>query len=210
MSIREQMDKIYQDLTPEQIPWNLTEPPEILVELVESGRIKPCPAVDLGCGAGNYVAWLASRGFEMTGIDISSRAIALAEETARARGLSCRFLAADLMGDLAELAGNFDFAYDWEVLHHVMPQDRPRYISNVHSMLRKGGSYLSVCFSELDQTFPGEGKIRTTRLGTELYLSSEEELRELFEPLFAIKELKTVEVAGKYQPHQAVVALMER
>jgi cyclopropane fatty-acyl-phospholipid synthase-like methyltransferase len=210
MSIREQMDKIYQDLSPEKIPWNLSEPPKILVELVESGRIKPCRAVDLGCGAGNYAVWMTSQGFEMTGIDISPRAIALAEETARARGLACRFLAADLMGVLPELAGSFDFAYDWEVLHHVFPQDRPRYLSNVHAMLSDQGSYLSVCFSEKDQTFPGEGKIRTTRLGTELYLSSEDELRELFEPLFEIKELKTVEVAGKYQPHQAVVALMER
>ena len=48
-SLREQMDRIYRDLALEEIPWNLERPPRKLVELVESGRILPCRAVDLGC-----------------------------------------------------------------------------------------------------------------------------------------------------------------
>ena len=211
MGIREQMDAIYGKSPLEKIPWNLTEPPALLVDLVDSGRVRPCRAVDLGCGAGNYAVWLASQGFEMTGLDISAPAVAHAEALAASRKVSCRFRAADMLdGPDEAFEGSFDFAYDWEVLHHVPFADRPRYAAHVHRMLRDGATYLSVCFSETDETFPGTGKVRTTPLGTELYLSSEDDIRSLFEPLFTIRELKTVEVAGKYQPHPAVVARLQK
>ena len=47
------MDRIYGSLAPAEIPWNVERPPELLVELVTSRRVLPCPAVDLGCGAGH-------------------------------------------------------------------------------------------------------------------------------------------------------------
>jgi SAM-dependent methyltransferase len=210
MSLEADMNRIYGELAPGEIPWNLEEPPGLLVELVESGRIAPCDAVDLGCGAGNYAVWLAGRGFRMTGIDLSSKALELAARQADARGVACRFAAADMTGELRDLQGRFDFAYDWEVLHHVFPEQRERYAANVHRLLRPGGRYLSVCFSEEDAGFGGTDKYRTTPLGTTLYFSSEQEVRELFEPLFQIGELRTIEVAGRYQPHKAVMALMTR
>ena len=63
MNLKRQMDGLYQELSLREIPWNLESPPEVLVQLVDSGRILPCTAVDLGCGAGNYAVWLATQGF---------------------------------------------------------------------------------------------------------------------------------------------------
>ncbi len=208
--IKHQMDTIYGSFALDKIPWNLVDPPQYLVELVESKRILPCEAVDLGCGAGNYAVWFASRGFQMTGIDISRKAIELAEELSRKRGVECCFMAKDLQGDLESLHCSFDFAYDWEVLHHVFPEDRGKYVRNVHRVLRDGSKYLSVCFSEEDAGFGGTGKYRRTPLGTTLYFSSEEEMQNLFEPLFHIQELCTSEITGKYGPHRAIIALMTR
>jgi SAM-dependent methyltransferase len=208
MNLKDQMDRIYGSLAPAEIPWNVESPPGFLVELVESRRVTPCRAVDLGCGAGNYAVWLAARGFDVTGVDISPRALDLARRLAAARGVACRFVAADLLGDLGEFDSAFDFAYDWEVLHHVFPKDRARYVANVDRMLRPGARYLSVCFSEEDHGFGGEGKFRTTPLGTTLYFSSEQELRELFQPLFHIEELGTVDAPGRQSPHRAVRALL--
>jgi SAM-dependent methyltransferase len=204
------MEAIYQELTLDRIPWNLEEPPEPLVELVESERLRPCEAVDLGCGAGNYAVWLGSKGFQITGIDISPKAIELARQLASKKGVDCRFIVEDLTGDLRQLDHSFDFAYDWEVLHHVFPEKREDYVRNIRRMLRPGGKYLSVCFSEEDLDFGGEGKYRKTPLGTTLYFSSEEELRGLFEPVFDIHELTTSEIAGKYGSHMALIVLMER
>jgi len=209
LKIKEQMDNIYQELSLDEIPWNLERPPGLLVELVESQWVLPCNAIDLGCGAGNYAVWLSTRGFQMTGVDVSPKALELAKSLADKNSAACRFIAADLTGELHDLDCSFDFAYDWEVLHHVFPGNRERYVDNVHRILRPGARYLSVCFSEKDTPgFGGKGKYRKTRLGTILYFSSEQELQNLFEPLFHIQELCTVEIAGKHHPHMAVKALM--
>jgi SAM-dependent methyltransferase len=210
MNIREQMERIYSDVPLDIIPWNLTEPPEILVRAVETGEIEPCRIVDLGCGAGNYSVWLAERGFEVTGIDISPQAIRHATELAGRKGVTCRFVAADLLGSLEEYHGSFDLALDWEVLHHIFPKDRARYVRNIYDMLGPGGRYLSLCFSEKDPAFGGKGKYRKTPLGTTLYFSTEDELVRLFEPIFQVISIKTVEIQGKYGPHMANLAWLKR
>jgi hypothetical protein len=110
----------------------------------------------------------------------------------------------------AGIGCDFELACEWEVLHHVFPDQREAYARNVHSLLAAGGRYLSVCFSERSPQFGGTGKIRTTPMDTELYFSSEVEIRDLFSPMFSIEDLRTVEVKGKFAPHLAVLALMVR
>ncbi len=204
------MDWIYQNIHVDNLPWNIVTPPEALVSLVKSGRIQPCRAVDFGCGAGNYAIYLASLGFEVTGIDISPAAIRIASENAIKLGVWCRFVVADLLGDLHELQETFDFAYDWEFLHHIFPEDRKTYIRNVHRVLNRQGLYFSVSFSEEDQQFGGIGKFRSTRIGTTLYFSSEEEIRDLLSPYFTIHDLKTIDIPGRTGSHRAVLSLAER
>lgn len=210
VDVRSQMDRIYRELSPAEIPWNIEQPPRALVELVESGRVTPCDAVDLGCGAGNYAVWLAQQGFRVTGLDLSAAAVVRAEALARDRGVACRFRACDLRAPVPDLEACFDFAFDWEVLHHVFPDDRARYAAAVHRLLRPGGTYLSVCFAEDDPGLPGSGKYRHTPLGTVLYLSSESDVRDLLEPLFDVEALGTIDVAGKRGLHRAVRALVTK
>lgn len=204
------MDKIYRNMSPEEIPWNIETPPLALVELVKSGKVKSCKTIDLGCGAGNYSIYFSGIGFDITGVDSSQAAIGIAKENAKAKGISCHFLVADVVGDLNEVTETFDFAYDWELMHHIYPEKREKYIENVYRILSPGGKYLSVCFSEKDPQFGGTGKYRETRLGTILYFSTEEELRDLFAPYFNIKELKTIEISGKSAPHLVIYAFMEK
>jgi len=208
--LKDQMEQVYGEMPPGNIPWNISEPPEMLVKAVKDGRIKACKAVDLGCGAGNYAVWLAGQGFEVTGMDISSQAVKLANQLAVVEEVHCRFVTVDLLGDLAEYRDSFEFAYDWELLHHISPEDRTTYLKNVHDILKPEGVYLSVCFSERDSSFGGAGKYRTTNLGTILYFSSERELRELFVPFFDIIELSTMEIPGKYGPHMVNAAWLRR
>jgi cyclopropane fatty-acyl-phospholipid synthase-like methyltransferase len=204
------IDKIYQKIPLDKIPWNSETPPDILVNLVQRGKIRPCKAIDLGCGAGNYAIYLAGQGFDVTGVDSSKTAIQIATENAHKQGIKCRFIVADLIGDLQEVKETFDFAYDWELLHHIFPEDRETYVQHVHSILNPGGSYLSVSFSETDPQFGGSGKYRSTPIGTTLYFSSESELQGLFSPYFVIRNLKTIKVSGKYGPHRAVCVLSQR
>lgn len=204
------VDRIYQNLPLDKIPWNRETPPDALIELVQDGKVRPCRAIDLGCGAGNYALYLAGLGFEVTGVDSSPTAIKIAKEHAEKQGARCRFIVADLLGNLHEVTDMFDFAYDWEFLHHIFPEDRETYIKNVHKITKPEATYFSVCFSEKDPQFGGSGKYRKTPIGTMLYFSSESELMELVSPYFKILELKTIEVSGKYGPHWAVSLLCKR
>lgn len=204
------LDRIYKEVPLDQIPWNSETPPDALVELVKSGKIRPCKTIDLGCGAGNYAIYLARQGFEVTGVDISPTIIKTATENAKKWGVKCRFIVADLLGDLHEVKETFDFGYDWEVLHHIFPEDREKYIKNVYKVLKPGALYFSVCFSEKDPQFGGAGKFRKTKLGTTLYFSSESEIRDLFSPYFIIQELKTIEISAKMGSHYVIYALSKR
>ncbi len=204
------LEKAYRDRPLSDIPWNFENPPDELKELIEKKRIKPCRAIDLGCGTGKYTLYLADRGFEMTGVDSSHSAIQIAKENAKKRNLKCDFLVLDVLEEFEDIQGTFDFVYDWLLLHHIYPEKRKDYCNSVNKILNPGGKYLSVCFSEEDRHFGGTGKFRKTSLGTTLYFSSENELRNLFKPFFLIEELRTIEVAGKSGPHLSLWAFMTK
>lgn len=74
------MKRIYRKIPLNEIPWNIETPPDVLVELVDSGKVKPRKTIDLGCGTGNYAIYLASAGFDVRGIDISPTAIKIAKK----------------------------------------------------------------------------------------------------------------------------------
>lgn len=65
-----------------------------------AGRLLPGRSLDLGCGEGGDVLWLAEQGWQARGIDLSPTAIARAQAAARSRGLegSADFTACDLSG----------------------------------------------------------------------------------------------------------------
>lgn len=204
--IKDQMEKIYAEMSPEDIPWNIVDPPEILQSLITSGLLRPCKVMELGCGAGNYVIHFARNGFAAAGVDISENAIGMARASALRAGVSCAFIVTDVLGDMAEIKDKFDFVYDWELLHHIFPDDRDRYFGNVGRLLQPGGRYLSVSFSEKSKQFGGVGKYRKTPLGTVLYFSGEPELERLLCKRFVVEDLKTVDIKGKHAVHTAVYA----
>ncbi|WP_211357212.1 class I SAM-dependent methyltransferase [Nocardioides rubriscoriae] len=63
-------------------------PNAALVEEVDG--LAPATAVDVGCGEGADVVWLASRGWKVTGVDVSGVALAKAAEHAARAGVADR------------------------------------------------------------------------------------------------------------------------
>ena len=204
------MEKIYRSIPLEKIPWNIKTPPEIIQDIIETGKIKPCKVIELGCGTGNYVIYLSSKGFDATGVDISEAAIEIAINSASTKGVTCNFISSDVLGDMAEVHDTYDFAYDWKLLHHIFPQDREKYITNVHRLINPEGFYLSVCFSEKTSQFGGVGKYRKTPNNTVLYFSSESEIVSLVEPLFEIQKLETVKIQGKFELQKVIYAFLKK
>lgn len=181
--------------------WTSQEPPIELIELVETEKIKPCKVLDVGCGEGFYSIYLASKGFEVIGIDLSENAIKYAKQNAEKAGVKIKFIAMGV-SDLDKLNKKFDFIFEWALLHHIMPEKRKKYVKDINNLLNKDGKYLSVCFNEKDPKFSKEKGLRIIPenaraiVGGRLYFSSLEELKNLFEPYFKIIESKVFEKQG--------------
>jgi len=142
----EEWDRIYRKYPLESLPWELGRPRELLVELVERGVIRKGKALDICCGAGTNMIYLGEKGFDVTGIDISSKAVEYAREKAARAHVKIRFQVQNFL-NLPFDDEEFDFVFDMGCFHHVKVGDRDTYIKGVHRVLKRGGQYLMVCFS---------------------------------------------------------------
>ena len=139
-------DQIYRKYPLEELGWELGKPRPILVELVEKGLIRKGKALDICCGAGTNTVYLAEKGFEVTGIDISPTAIEYAKKEAEKAKVKIEFKVADFT-KLPFADEEFDFVYDLGCFHHVKVEDRPAFIEGVHCVLKRTGTYMLTCFS---------------------------------------------------------------
>ena len=126
------------------IPYDVG-PRDELVKLVESEQIKPCRAIDLGCGTASNVIYLAQHGFEVTGVDFSPAAIELGRGRAAAVGAHINFIEDDLT-DLRHVTGTFDLLVDYGTLDDLTPKKRDQYLENVLPLTHGGSSFLLYCF----------------------------------------------------------------
>ncbi|MEO7913180.1 MAG: class I SAM-dependent methyltransferase [Roseiflexaceae bacterium] len=77
-------------------------------------------ALDLGCGSGRMAANLAAAGFNVEGIDVEQRAVAIGQRIMARRGLAARLYAGDVYDPLQPVAaGGYDVVVCTEVLEHV-------------------------------------------------------------------------------------------
>jgi len=207
---KKHFNQIYSEQSPDTIAWNSLELPIAIHKLISNKTIKPCKAIDIGCGLANYSRELSRMGFEMTGVDFSRVAIEKAQKLANTENLSIEFLIADFTKELSVNLSSFDFAFDYGLLHHVYPEQREKYVNNVAKLLNTNAYYLSIAFNEEDTYFEGKGKYRETLTGSVLYFSNTREIRRLFSPLFHILDLKNMTIPGKNGNHRAYYAFMQK
>lgn len=107
--------------------------------------LTPGRALDLGCGEGADVVWLAQQGWDATGVDISATAVDRATRAAQQVGATgARFVAADL-DDLAALPdrGPFDLVTA-SFLHSPVALARTRILRAAAALVADGGHLLLV------------------------------------------------------------------
>ncbi len=130
----------------ERAPWDIGGPRPELVRLVESGKLEPCRAIDLGCGIGENVIYLTQQGFEATGTDISSRAITKARRKAEMARVSPTFLVGDVT-DLAEVEGPFDLVVDNGCFHSLFSSAaKEGYVRTLLRLTQPSSRYFLRCF----------------------------------------------------------------
>ena len=129
-------------------PWDTGITPPEIVAVIESGRLRPPGrAFDLGCGTGTNAIYLAQHGFDVIGLDVSRRAIALARRKARSANLAIKFERGDvtLMRRWA-ISNSIDFAYDIGCFHNLEAEARKRYVSGLTAVLKPGALYMLYAF----------------------------------------------------------------
>jgi SAM-dependent methyltransferase len=117
-------------------PWDSGIPRPELVEVVEGPRrLPPGRALDLGCGTGTTSIYMASKSWQVTGVDFVPKAIATARARAAAAGTSATFIVGDVtrLHELG-LTPGYDLLLDqgcfdsvWRALVHDAPAIRHRF-----------------------------------------------------------------------------------
>ncbi|MGW7431507.1 class I SAM-dependent methyltransferase [Streptomyces sp. NPDC054861] len=115
------------------------EPNPLLVR--EAADLTPGTALDLGCGEGGDVLWLASRGWRVTGVDIS--ATALERAAAHAAEAGCADLTAFERHDLGVTfpEGGFDLV-SAQFLQSPVPLDQDGVLRSAAAAVAPGGTLL--------------------------------------------------------------------
>jgi pimeloyl-ACP methyl ester carboxylesterase/SAM-dependent methyltransferase len=132
--------------------WDLGRPQPAFQALADTGALRG-RVLDVGCGTGEHVLMAAALRLDATGIDLAPTALDTASRRARDRGLTARFLRHDVLR-LRELAETFDTVLDCGLFHILDEDDRTAYLDGVRAVLRLGGRYLMLCFSDRQ---PGHG-----------------------------------------------------
>src|SRR2546429_9920332 len=96
-------------------PWDSGIPPPELKELIEGPQARtPGKALDLGCGTGTNTMYMAQHGWDVTGIDFVSTAIAAARKKMQAVNPAPRLLQGDVIR-LNELSLGARYALDFDL-----------------------------------------------------------------------------------------------
>jgi SAM-dependent methyltransferase len=129
-------------------PWDSgVSPPELVGVIEGSHRLAPGRALDLGCGTGTTSVYMASGGWQVTGVDFVPRPI----RVARAKAASARVSVAFLVGDVTRLhelpiEPGFDLLFDQGCFHSLPDRARPAYVREVSRMTRHGSNFLLYAF----------------------------------------------------------------
>jgi SAM-dependent methyltransferase len=127
-----------------QLPWDTGQPEHVLVEFVTSGRVRPGPTLEIGAGTGTNAIWMAERGFDVLGVDVSPLAVERAHAKMEGRDLRCRFDACDFLA-APPPGGPFQFVFDRGCFHVFdEPEQRQRFAAQVAAALAPGGLWLSL------------------------------------------------------------------
>jgi SAM-dependent methyltransferase len=126
------------------LPWETGRHDAGLSDVIAEFSVKPCKALEIGCGTGNNAIWLAQQGFSVTATDLSDKAIQMAREKGTAHGQTIDFLSADILADPVP-GVPFEFAFDRGCFHSFDSLDeRTSFAGAISTSLSEGGMWLSL------------------------------------------------------------------
>ncbi len=141
------------------LPWDLNRPDRNLVAHMERWGCPPGSALDVGAGTGENALFLASRGWEVTGLDISPTAVAMARTKGQERHLDATFLCHDILA-APPPTPPVEFAFDRGCFHIFSERQKANQVAhNIALGLKPGGIWFSLIASA-EEPYRGSGPPR--------------------------------------------------
>ena len=173
-------------------PWDVGHPQPIFEDLIKDGEIKPGRALDIGCGRGDNAIMLAMNGCDVTGIDIVEDAISDAKAKVIERHVKVNFVVGNVLRmDQLFREAEFDIVIDSGLFHAMMDEERPIFARQIHRVLKPGGKYFMLCFSDKEPEGYGPRRI------------SKDEIEHTFTPLFNIIYIKDSVIYSRVTPNNS-------
>ena len=169
-----------------QAPWDTGRPQPAIVKLAEAGQIRGS-VLDVGCGTGENVLYLAARGHEAWGIDFVPVAIERAKAKAAERGINAHFIVGNAL-ELGKLGRQFDTVIDCGLFHTFTDEERPIFVRSLAEVLRAGGSLYLLCFSDEQPGTEGPRRI------------SQQEIRDTFHQGWNVKQIEPTQFESIPRP----------
>ena len=142
--------------------WDVGRPASELKGVVETGTIRPGKALVLGCGTGTNAVYLASKGFEVTGVDVAPTALVLARQRADKAKVRVRWLVADVV--VLPDIGTFDFIFDRGCYHHVQLYDAAGFVKSMDARTAAGAHFLLLAGNANEPRHGGPPRVEETQL----------------------------------------------
>ena len=124
-------------------PWDTGVPAPELVRAIADRP--PGRALDLGCGTGTNVRYLAEHGWQATGLDFAPSAIAQARRRLGALAADLRVADVTRLGD-QDFPALFDLALDMGCFHSLPVEGQRGYALGLERWMRPGSTYLLYAF----------------------------------------------------------------
>ena len=160
----ERWDRTYQGNR--RAPWDTQKAATELKKAIESGKVRPGKAVVLGCGAGTNAVYLASKGFDVTAIDLAPTALAIGKTRAAKARVRVRWVLASVLA--APKLGPFDFLFDRGCYHGVRRVDAKGFVAAARALCKPGGQFLIIAGNANEKRHYGPPRVKEKEIRDEL------------------------------------------
>lgn len=120
--------------------YNLTKTHSEILNAVK--EIKPCKALDLGCGRGRNSLFLKLLGFDVTSLELNPDSLAFLNSIIEKENFNIKTASYDI--NSANITENYDFIFSTVVFMFLNPEAIPRIIKNMQEHTLPGGYNLIV------------------------------------------------------------------
>jgi SAM-dependent methyltransferase len=180
-------ETLYKIQKVETMPWYNEILDSDLEDELARRKITNGKFLDLGTGPATQAVWLAKRGFNVIGSDLSETAIKRATSV-YANEKNIDFVVDDILNSKLK-ANEFDYIFDRGCFHVLLPVDRQRYITKIKQILRNNGILFLKCFSDKEPRQEGP------------YKFSQDEIMDLFNKHFGMVDIKETVYQGTLDPY---------